>query len=285
MFGERVIVRGPQALHERVPALLERVAARARDSGEFVCFADLANTDPVAATHYLKGGPLLGRSARRHGWARLLLRRAPPRLREFDNFKVLNGLDVATPVPVLAAARVRGARVLVQFLLTERVRDAGGYELLLASPQSPQRGPALAALARTLAALHSMGIEHRDPFARNFLHTSADGVLRPIVLDLWRGGRAPQWLRAWVRTHGAARDVGRLCTDLVPALTPTHLADFFADYRAERTRCGTALDPERFAAQVTDAYRREAQLQTREPQRRRGKAPLDPNWTAPVVRP
>jgi hypothetical protein len=285
LFGERIIVRGPRALNELVPALLERVAARARDGGEFVCLADLANTDPLAATHYLKGGPLHRRSARRHGWARLLLRRAPPRLREFDNFKLLNGLDVATPVPVLAAARVRGARVLAQFLLTERLSEAGGYELLLATPHSPLRGPALVSLARTLAALHAMGIEHRDPFARNFLHTSADGSLRTIVLDLWRGGRAPQWKRAWVRTHGAARDIGRLCTDLAPALSRTHLEDFLARYSAERSRRGSALEPERFAARVTAAYRREADLQAREPHRRRGKAPLDRAWTAPVVRP
>jgi hypothetical protein len=281
----RVLVRGPRALHDLVPALLERVCARARDGGEFVCLANLANTDPLAATHYLKGGPLRGSSARRHGFARLLLRRAPPRLREYDNLRMLRGHDVDVPVPVLAAARVSGARVLAQFLLTERVTGAGGYELLITTPNSPLRARALDALARTIAALHAAGVEHVDPFARNFLYTTADGEPRPVVLDLWRGGRASVWRRPIVRTFGAARDVGRLCTDLAPELTRAELERFFAIYLEQRERNGAALDPERFAQRVTDAYRREAARQTREPHRRRGKAPLDPRWSAPVVRP
>jgi hypothetical protein len=88
-----------------------------------------------------------------------------------------------------------------------------------------------------------------------------------------------------VRAVGAARDIGRLCTDLAPELTRGELERFFAVYLEQRERCGAPLDPQRFAERVTAAYRREAARQTREPHRRRGKPPLDAGWSAPIVSP
>jgi hypothetical protein len=279
---ERVVVLAPSALHERARALLARVEQRTRDGGEFV---DLATGEPASdGGHYLKGGPLRGSSARRHGFARLWLRRAPPRLREYANLRALRACGIAAPEPILAAARVRGPRVLSQLLLTERVADAGSYQALVESPASPLRALALRELARTLARLHALGFAHRDLFLRNLLHTRAHGRFEPVVLDLWRGGRVPGPWRALAVRRGAraARDLGLLCTDLARHTQPSEVAQFLADYLARRAELSAPLAAPAFVRRIQAAYASECRREAREPHRRRGRAALDPDWRVPA---
>lgn len=281
-MAERVLIVGPAALRERAHALLARVEQRTRDGGEFV---DLDTCEPQGdGGHYLKGGPLRGSSARRHGFARLWLRRAPPRLREYANLRALRACGIAAPEPILAAARVRGQRVLSQMLLTERVPEAGGYQALVESPASPLRSLGLAELARTLARLHALGFEHRDLYLRNLLHTRVHGRFETVVLDLWRGGRVPGPWRALAVRRGAraARDLGRLCADLARHAQPSEVARFLVDYLERRAELSAPLAAEPFVRRIQAGYAAECRREAREPHRRRGRAPLDPAWRVPA---
>ncbi|MEZ5979388.1 MAG: lipopolysaccharide kinase InaA family protein [Planctomycetota bacterium] len=280
MARERVVVVGDSPLVERAEALLRHVEARERDGGEFMRIEGGGS-----AEYYVKGGPLRRRSARRHGFARLLLRRPPPRLREYRNLVLLRARAFSTPEPILAAARVRGASVLSQVLVTARVPDAAGYEALLSSPHAPDRRLALATLADTLARFHSVGFEHGDLYARNLLYSRTHDGARvvPVILDMWRRSPVPSWRRKRTLLRRASHDLGLLCTDLAPTTSPAEQRAFLRRYLRRLDELGDELVPFLFAHEVEEAYRREVRRLTEHPERRRGRPLPPPGWTVPEL--
>jgi hypothetical protein len=275
----QVLVLGKSALAERAEELLDIVEARPRDGGEFTTLAGAGS-----AEFYLKGGPLRGSGARRHGWARLLLRRPPPRLREFARMSELRANRFAAPEPVLAVARVTRTRLHSQLLLTARVPHAPGYEALLSSPRSSDRAAALDALAASLARFHAEGFQHRDLYARNLLWVRrAGGSIEPVYLDLWRGSRARPHQRARAARDGrrAAHDLGDLFTDLALGLEPTEQAHFVAQYVGVSEELVDGFDGQRLRTLIQERYGEAAQFLNANPKRRRGRPAPPLDWRLP----
>lgn len=276
----RILVLGKSALAERAHELLAIVEARPRDGGAFTTLDGAGSTE-----FYLKGGPLRGSSARRHGWARLVLRRPPPRLREFARLTELRGNSFSAPEPVLAIARVTRTRVHSQLLLTARVPNAAGYEALLASPRSSDRAAALDALALSLARFHAAGFQHRDLYARNLLWVRrAGGLIEPVYLDLWRGSRARPHQRARVARDGrrAAHDLGDLFTDLTVGLDADEQAHFLARYVASCEELIDGFDGRRLRTLLQRRYLEAARFLHEHPARRRGRPAPPLDWRVPA---
>ncbi|QDU85577.1 3-deoxy-D-manno-octulosonic-acid kinase [Planctomycetes bacterium Pla163] len=275
----QVLVLGKSALADRAEELLAIVEARPRDGGEFRTLEGAGS-----AEFYLKGGPLRGSGARRHGWARLLLRRPPPRLREFARLNELRANRFAAPEPVLAVARVTRTRVLSQLLLTARVPHAAGYEALLSSPRSNDRAVALDALAVSLARFHAEGFQHRDLYARNLLWVRRPGgSIEPVYLDLWRGSRAGPHQRVRAARDGrrAAHDLGDLFTDLALGLVPSEQAHFVARYVEASEELVDGFDGGRLRALIQERYDEAAQFLNANPKRRRGRPAPPLDWKLP----
>ena len=286
MSRTQILVVGDSALRDRAAALFERVEARARPGAEFTRLEGAGS-----AEFFLKGGPVERERGRRLALERLLLRRPPPRLREYECFRRVHAAGFAAPEAVFAAARVasRGVvptRVLSQLLVTVRVPSAAGYEALLSSRRAHEREAALDALAATLARFHAAGFEHGDLFARNLVHHHrADGTLEPVLLDMWRGGRRHDPLRtkAAKLERTAARDLALLLTDFVQHTDAAEQARFLALYRTEFAAAVHDFDAQRFTRALAGGYARAVARLTQDPARRHGR-PLPPgDWRPPAL--
>jgi hypothetical protein len=132
---------------------------------------------------WLKGGRLTKKSARRHALREALFGRPFPRLSEAANLTWLGAHGLRAVRPLLAGlVTLPGGRPAAQFLATEFVPDAVALETL--SGAERYRDAYASALA-LVHAMHALGFEHRDCYARNFLITRTNEA---IAIDTWRGG-------------------------------------------------------------------------------------------------
>ncbi len=234
---------GAPELFASLRAELER-AAHQRGSARGL--RTLAGT-PV----FLKGSALARGPALRHGLRRALFGAEIPRLQEFANLAWLRAHGFLAPRPLLAGVLERRGLPRYQFLCSEWLSDAPDLQQHLPAASPARRAELLAALARDLAGLHSLGFVHCDLFPRNLLASSGPLGPRCVFLDAWRvapgrGRRGPEHDLACLFLEGLdARETGR----------------FLDVYASERTRLGRPL-PGGFTARLERArlavWRRES---------------------------
>lgn len=154
----------------------------------------------------------------------------PPELREFRALAWLRAHGIPAVRPVAAAALTRRGRLVAHALLTEHVPDAPDLAAHLADPaarlrrDAPARQGALAALGRSLRAMHLLGFAHRDCHLRNvLLRLGPDDRAEVWWLDCRRGG-----VGGWRR--GPEADAALLRRELLAHLGPDELAAFEAAY-------------------------------------------------------
>ena len=268
--GATLQLIGDPELFDRAERWLAQRMAAGRDGGGFV--------DLGAHEAYLKGGPLRGRAAWRHGFALALSDREPPRRREFDNLTWLRkkGFDAAEPL--LAVSAHRRGRVIGQCLLTTRVERAGNLRPLLESGRANERRwLVIEHLAREVARLHAFGFLHGDLYPRNILH--AGTAERPLVvfLDAWRGGpRQARPLAAAVR-----RDLGAFFLHGAEWLERDEQAHFLALYLARLAEAGEAIDRGHALSALAIGRKRERRRFASDPSRRRGLPMPREGWKPP----
>lgn len=268
-----------RARAERVAAdALARLDERRDDVG---APADVAELGPL----WLKGGPLLRHGPLRHGLAWCTVRRLPPRLREAFRLHELGRAGLAAAQPVFAVARMVGPRCAVQGVALVHERGATPLARALREATPAARASLLDQCAELIARLHGAGFEHGDLYLRNLLVVERGGPPRPILIDLWRGGRRTS---GTVHHRARARDLGQWFLEGALCLERAEQRVFLERY-GEVAGAGLPA-ASRWNAALARARRRELHRALGDP--RRGLRPEDmaldpeqcdpePNWSPP----
>lgn len=215
---------------------------------------------------YVKGTPFPRRSRLRHTLRRRVLRRALPRLSEFENLRWLRANGFHAPEPVVAGAFWRAGVPRYQFLATHWVAHALPLRGALAAATSAQRGAITIALARDLARLHAAGFVHRDLYPRNLLVEATGPQYAIVFLDAWRGGERLQ-------LRGAAWDLACLFLEGTSLWTFDEQALLLDEYIAASARAGRSPAPAKLIRAIERARQK---LERRAARQRRGDlAPID----------
>lgn len=222
---------------------------------------------------YLKGGPLTGKAALRHGLRAVLLRREVPRLQEAANLRWLDGHGFQVPRPLVAGLLWRAGLPRYQFLLTRWVDGARTLERVLDEDTPQERRAILDELARELARMHALGFVHRDLYPRNLLALGPGRARRVFFLDAWAGGPG-RGLR------GPAYDLACLFLE-ADRLEPQEQRALLETYCAVRLAEGRPAS-DRLLARVLRNRRGLLRRLAREPARLRGR-PLPGPWTPPSL--
>lgn len=215
---------------------------------------------------YAKGTPFPRRSRLRHALRRRVLRRALPRLAEFDNLRWLRANGFRAPEPIVAGAFWRAGLPRYQFLATRWVAQALPLRGALAAATTAQRGAITTALARDLARLHAAGFVHRDLYPRNLLVESAGPHFALVFLDAWRGGARAQ-------LRGAAWDLACLFLEGTALWTFDEQALLLDEYLGASAALGRAPTPARLMRAIERARQTLERRAAR--QRRDDLAPID----------
>ena len=222
---------------------------------------------------YLKGGPLPGKAALRHGLRAMLLRQPPPRLRETANLRWLDEHNFQVPLPLAAGVLWRAGLPRYQFLLTRWVGQARTLDRVLDEDTPQERRPILDELAREVARMHGLGFVHRDLYPRNLLALDPSATRRVFFLDAWAGGPG-------AGLRGPAYDLACLFLE-ADRLEPQEQRAFLETYCAVRKADGRPV-PSRLLASVARNRRGLLRRLAREPARLRGRPQPGP-WTPPSL--
>ncbi|MCP3916853.1 MAG: hypothetical protein GY711_14980 [bacterium] len=261
--GELTWVAASEPLGETFAELVVQHAREGRRSAELCPIAEHEG--------YLKGGALARGPAWRHGLRRHVLRRSPPRLREFEHLVWLRKRHFEAPRPLAAAVLWRTGLPRYQALFTEYIPNTETLEDFLAHGEAPGRATVLAELAREVARLHALGFVHHDLFARNLLVRGARPERRIVFLDAWAGGTG------W-GTRGPAYDLACLFLDATELLSDDEQTSFLDAYFAARSAQGRPAERTKLLAaarHLRGALRRRLE---REPKRQRGRALPRAEW-------
>ncbi len=209
---------------------------------------------------WLKGAPLRGRAAWRHGWLRRL-GVAAPREREFANARWLRARLFRAPEPIAAAVLCTGLGIDYQFLLMQRLEGQLTFEAALEAADTPQRLAWTRELAFELARMHALGFAHGDLYPRNVLvrrEIPSSGDPRALTfVDAWRRNAATRaaWLAARRgESRWFARDLACWLSYAV-ALQPEHeWGLWWRCYGAERAAQGRAVRALDLVAAIQRAY-------------------------------
>jgi tRNA A-37 threonylcarbamoyl transferase component Bud32 len=223
-------------------------------------------TSIAGAELYVKGTPFPRRSQLRHALRRRVLRRALPRLSEFENLRWLRENGFRAPEPVVAGSFWRAGVPRYQFLATHWVAHALPLRTALANATPAQRGAITTALAHDLARLHAASFVHRDLYPRNLLVESTGPHYAIVFLDAWRGGKRPQ-------LRGAAWDLACLFLEGTSLWTFDEQALLLEEYVGASTRAGRAPAPAKLIRAIERARQTLERRAAR--QRRTDLAPID----------
>jgi len=229
---------------------------------------DFANTRA-----FLKLDVLRGSARRRHGLARLLARKDPPRVREYVNLRWLDRRYFRVLEPLAAGVQIVHGLPRAQFLVTRALDTHGSLLEHLSAPGS-ERATLLAEVAREVGRMHALHFTHRDLFLRNLLVAEPEFGRRVVFSDCWAGGPG-------VGRRSAAYDLACFFLDAADLLEPEEQARFLDDYRAACAAQGRALAWPRFLARVAGARRALWHGLERDVERRRGRALPMRDWTLP----
>jgi tRNA A-37 threonylcarbamoyl transferase component Bud32 len=258
----RLWTHSPAAV-EPATALAQALARAGERRGEALDFDD--------QRAYLKGGPLTGKAAVRHGLRAALLRQPPPRLKEAANLRWLRSHEFQVPPPLVAGLLSRGGLPRYQFLVTRWVDGARTLDRVLDEDTPEERRPILEELAREVARMHASGFVHRDLFPRNLLALGPESQRRVFFLDAWAGGPG-------TGRRGPAYDLACLFLE-ADRLEPEEQRALLETYCATRLAEGRPV-PGRLMTRVVRNRRGLLRRLALEPARLRGR-PMPGPWTPP----
>jgi tRNA A-37 threonylcarbamoyl transferase component Bud32 len=222
---------------------------------------------------YLKGSHLEGRARWRHALRALVLARPLPRVAERANLLWLRERLFLAPRPLAAGWLAQGRAPRYQFLYTEEVAGALGFEAFLAAAAERERAAVLDELAGELARMHALGFVHHDLYPRNLLVRDAREPGRVVFLDAWRGGPPPQ-------LRGADYDLACFMLEGARLFSHAEQRRFFERYFAERAAQGRPAEPSRVLRRARAQRARLRARLVRRPRELRGAPPPPADWDA-----